>query len=144
VTSALQVKRFEDLNVGDRVTFTKTISETDLYLFAGITGDFYPLHVDAEYAKHSRFGERVVHGMLVGSLLSTVNGLLLGIGGGISLGQTLRFRRPVKIGDTITAEAEILEKLPETRRLRFRTVCRNQRGEIVVEGEALEMKDETP
>lgn len=144
MTSALQVKRFEDLNVGDRVTFTKTISETDLYLFAGITGDFYPLHVDAEYAKHSRFGERVVHGMLVGSLLSTVNGLLLGIGGGISLGQTLRFRRPVKIGDTITAEAEILEKLPETRRLRFRTVCRNQRGEIVVEGEALEMKDETP
>jgi 3-hydroxybutyryl-CoA dehydratase len=144
VTPTLQVKRFEDLAVGDRVTFTKTISETDIYLFAGITGDFYPLHMDAEYAKHSRFGERVAHGMLVGSLISTVNGLLLGVGGGISLGQTLRFRRPVKIGDTITAEAEIVEKIPTTRRLRFRTVCRNQRGEIVVEGEALEMKDEGP
>jgi 3-hydroxybutyryl-CoA dehydratase len=134
-------KPFEAFAVGDRATFTKTITEADLLLFAGVSGDQYPLHVDAEYARTTRFGARVAHGLLTASLLSTTNGLLLQRPGGISLAQTLRFLGPVYVGDTITATTEVIEIVPERRRLRCRTTCVNQRGEVVVDGEALEQKD---
>ncbi|MBI2891222.1 MAG: MaoC family dehydratase [Nitrospirae bacterium] len=138
----LERKRYEDLKVGDRATLTRTITETDIVLFAGLTGDYYPVHVDEEYARRSRFGGRIAHGMLVGSLVSTLNGWILGTGGGISLRQTLEFRKPVRPGDTITAVAEITELIPEKRQLRVKHTLTNQRGEVVVTGEALEMKDE--
>jgi 3-hydroxybutyryl-CoA dehydratase len=135
-------KRFEDFAVGDRATFTKTIGEADILLFAAVSGDTYALHVDEEYAKATRFGRRVAHGMLTASLLSATNGGLLQKPGGISLSQTLRFLKPVFAGDTITACTEVVEILPAQRRLRCRTTCVNQRGELVIEGEALEQKDE--
>lgn len=127
--------------MGDRAVLTRTITEADVVLFAGLTGDFYPVHMDQEYAKHTRFGGRIAHGMLVGSLVSTLNGWLLGIGGGISLRQTLEFRKPVYPGDTITAIGEITELIPEKRQLRVKHTLTNQKGEVVVTGEALEMKD---
>ena len=139
-----ETKPFEAFRVGDRATFTKTIGEADVLLFAAVSGDNYPLHVDEEYAKTTRFGRRVAHGLMTASLLSATNGMLLQKPGGISLAQTLRFLKPVYPGDTITACTEVVEILAEKRRLRCRTTCRNQHGELVVDGEALEQKDDEP
>ncbi|MBC5810327.1 MAG: MaoC family dehydratase [Candidatus Eremiobacteraeota bacterium] len=135
------MKPFEAFKVGDRATFTKTIGEADILLFAAISGDNYSVHVDEEYAKTTRFGGRIAHGMLTASMLSATNGMLLQQPGGISVAQTLRFLKPVYPGDTITARSEVVEILVEKRRLRCRTWCTNQRGEIVIEGEAIEQKD---
>ncbi|GAC1403026.1 MAG: MaoC family dehydratase [Candidatus Velthaea sp.] len=135
------IKAFEEFRVGDRATFSKTITEADIVMFAAVSGDFYELHHDEEYAKTTRFGQRVAHGMLSASLLSTTNGALLQRPGGISLSQTLTFKAPVFPGDTLTACTEVVEILHERRRLRCRTTVLNQRGELVVEGEALEQKD---
>ncbi len=137
-----ETKPFEAFAVGDRASFSKTITEADVLLFSAVSGDNYPLHVDESYARAGRFGRRVAHGLLTASLLSTTNGLLLQRPGGISLAQTLRFLRPVYLGDTITACTEVVEILIAKRRLRCRTTCTNQHGEIVIEGEALEQKDD--
>jgi 3-hydroxybutyryl-CoA dehydratase len=136
-----ETKPFEAFELGDKATFSKTIGEADLLLFAALSGDNYPVHVDEEYAKTTRFGGRIAHGLLTASLLSATNGMLLQKPGGISLAQTLRFLLPVHPGDTITACSEVVEIIPEKRRMRFRTTCTNQRGELVVDGEALEQKD---
>ena len=135
-------KRYEEFRVGDRATFAKTITEADILLFAAVSGDQYPLHVDAEYARTTRFGQRAAHGMLSASLLSTVIGLLLQKPGGINVEQRIRYRKPVFIGDTLTAQAEVVELLPERRRLRCSATVTNQRGETVIDGEALVQKDE--
>ncbi|MGD0051334.1 MAG: MaoC family dehydratase [Vulcanimicrobiaceae bacterium] len=140
--TAYGTKPFEAFAVGDRAEFSKTITDADILLFAGVSGDQYPLHVDAEYARDTRFGQRAAHGMLTASLISTVNGLLLQRPGGIFVEQTLHFRRPVFIGDTLTASAEVVEVLPARRRLRARTTIANQRGDVVVEGIAVLQKDE--
>jgi 3-hydroxybutyryl-CoA dehydratase len=136
-------KPFEAFAVGDRATFTKTITDADLLLFTAVSGDHYPLHGDEEYAKTTRFGGRIAHGLLTASLLSTANGLLLKRPGGISVRQTLHYLLPVYPGDTITAASEVVEIIAEKRRLRCRTTCVNQRGELVVDGEAVEQKDPT-
>jgi len=123
-------KPFEAFVVGDRAEFSKTITDADILLFAGVSGDQYPLHVDAEYARDTRFGQRAAHG------------LLLQRPGGIFVEQTLHFRKPVFIGDTLTASAEVVEVLTARRRLRARTTIANQRGDVVVEGIAVLQKDE--
>ena len=135
------IKEFGEFKVGDKAVFSKTITDADIVMFAAVSGDFYELHHDEEYAKTTRFGRRVAHGMLSASLLSTTNGMLLQRPGGISLAQTLTFRAPVYPGDTLTACTEVIEILSERRRLRCRTTVINQRGELVVDGEALEQKD---
>ena len=129
---------------GQRAAVTKTISEADVYAFAGMTGDFNPLHVDAEFARKSRFGERIAHGMLTAGLISTVLGMKLPGPGAIFLGQTLKFLKPVRFGDTITAEAEVVSYRSEKRILTLRTKCANQRGEQVLEGEATVLVDPLP
>ena len=134
-------KPFDAFRVGDRAEITRTFTHEDVALFAALSGDHHPAHLDADYARGTRFGERVVHGMLTASLLSAANALLLGTPGAISVEQTLRFMRPVRIGDAITARSEVVELLPKQRRLRCRTTCVNQRGELVLAGEALEQKD---
>lgn len=126
---------------GQRASVTKTISEADVYAFAGITGDFNPLHVDAEFGRRSRFGERIAHGMLTAGLISAVLGMKLPGPGGIFLGQTLKFLKPVNFGDTITAEAEVVSYRSEKRILTLKTTCANQRGEQVIEGEAVLLVD---
>ena len=137
-------KRFEAFRVGDAETFAKTITDADIVLFAGISGDTYPLHLDAEYAKRTRFGARIAHGMLSASLLSAVNAALLGTPGGIYVSQTVHFRAPVYIGDTLTARAEVVEVVAARRRLRARTTIHNQKGELVIEGESVVQKDDVP
>jgi 3-hydroxybutyryl-CoA dehydratase len=135
-------KAYEAFRVGDSATFSKTITEADVLLFAAVSGDNYPLHVDAEYAKTTRFGQRAAHGMLTASLLSTVVGLLLQRPGGIYVEQTIHFKRPVFIGDTLTARAEVTELIPERRRMRITTRIENQRGEAVLTGDGVIQKDE--
>jgi 3-hydroxybutyryl-CoA dehydratase len=134
-------KPFEAFAAGDAVTFAKTITEADITLFAGLSGDTYPLHVDAEYAKSTRFGQRVAHGMLSASLLSTVNGLLLGVPGGMYVEQNLRFRRPVFVGDTLTARSEVTAIDVAKRRLHCATTVTNQHGKLVIDGTATLQKD---
>jgi 3-hydroxybutyryl-CoA dehydratase len=135
-------KAFEEFAVGDRTTFSKTITDAEIALFCGISGDMYALHVDEEYAKTTRFGRRAAHGMLTASLLSTVNGALLQKPGGMYVSQTLHFRRPVFVGDTLTATSEVVELIPEKRRLRCATRVVNQAGKVVLDGEAMLQKDE--
>jgi 3-hydroxybutyryl-CoA dehydratase len=134
-------KPFEAFAIGDRATFRKTFTDADVLLFAAVSGDNYPLHVDATYAQSTRFERRVVHGMLTASLLSTTNGLLLQEPGGIFVSQTLKFLRPVFPGDTIAAQSEVVEILVQKRRLRCHTTCTNQHGKLVVDGEAVLQKD---
>jgi len=128
--------RLEDLTIGQTAEFAKTITDADVTLFAGVTGDFNPVHVDETAAQRSRFGGRIAHGMLSAGIISaTIAGKLPGPGS-IYLSQTLRFTAPVRIGDTVTASVSILEILTAKRRVRLSTVCRNQNGATVLDGEA--------
>jgi len=127
----------KSVSVGETASLSKTISEADIVLFAGISGDFNPLHLDAEYAKTTRFGERIAHGILTAGLISAVLGTRLPGPGGIYLGQTLNFRKPVKIGDTITATAKVTSYDPEKRIVKLETNCHNQDGVLVLTGEAV-------
>ncbi|HEX5727624.1 MAG TPA: MaoC family dehydratase [Longimicrobiaceae bacterium] len=131
--------RFEEIAVGQAAEFTRTVTETDVVLFAGITGDFNPAHVDAVAAAQGRFGGRIAHGMLSASFISTVLGMKLPGPGTIYLSQSLRFTRPVRIGDTVTARAEVAEVTAEKRRVRLATTVRNQDGDTVIDGEAVVM-----
>jgi 3-hydroxybutyryl-CoA dehydratase len=128
-----------ELSIGDTAAFSKTISEYDVYAFAGITGDLNPVHIDRIAAEASPFGGRVAHGMLTAALLSTVLGLKLPGPGTIYLSQSLRFRKPVYIGDTITARVEVAELNVDKNRVRLATRCTNERGEVVAEGESVVM-----
>lgn len=125
------------LKIGQRAQFSKTISESDVYMFAGVTGDMNPAHLDMEYAKGTVFKERIAHGMLSASLISTVLGMELPGKGTIYLCQELKFVSPVHFGDTITAMVEVIEKDEKRDRVTLKTTCFNQSGGIVVEGEAI-------
>ena len=127
----------EQLEIGQNAEFSKTISESDVYLFAGVTGDMNPAHINAEYSKDSVFNQRVVHGMLSASLISTVLGTELPGRGTIYLQQEVKFVAPVHFGDTITATVEVLEKNIKKNRGKLRTVCTTQEGQVVVDGEAI-------
>ena len=127
---------YDQLNIGDSAFFEKTISESDVYSFAGIIGDFNPAHINKTYAENSRFGHRIAHGMLSGSLFSTVIGMKLPGEGTIYLGQSLEFKAPVYFGDTIKATVKVAEKL-EKGRVKLECAATNQDGIIVISGEAL-------
>lgn len=128
---------FADMNVGDSASLSKTVTESDILTFAGLTMDFNPVHVNAEYAKESIFKERIAHGMLSAGFISAVLGTTLPGPNSIYLGQELKFTAPVKIGDTVTATATIMEKKEDKRILKLKTVVTNQRGEVVVDGSAV-------
>lgn len=128
---------FDTLQVGQTAELTRTITETDVVLYAGITGDMNPAHIDQVAAEASQFRGRIAHGMLTAGLISAALGMKLPGPGSIYLEQSLRFIRPVRIGDTVTAKVEVLELIPEKRRARLSTTCRNSDGEAVLKGEAL-------
>lgn len=130
-------KTIDELKTGDKAHFTKTVSETDIYMYAGITGDFNPAHINEEYAKDTHFKGRIAHGMLMGGFISTVIGNQLPGPGTIYLKQDLEFLGPVRIGDTITAEVEVMEIIEEKKHVRLKTACVNQEGKKVVDGYAL-------
>ena len=133
------LKTIDTIQVGDFATFTKTISESDVYMYAGISGDFNPAHINAVEAEKGIFKERIAHGMLTASLISTVLGTQLPGPGTIYLSQDLSFKKPVKFGDTIEAKVEVIERIEEKNRLILRTTCTNQYGEIVIDGKAMVM-----
>lgn len=133
--------RIDELEVGQSAEMAKTVTESDIALFAGVTGDFNPVHVDAVAAERTRFGGRIAHGILSAGFISAVIAMRLPGAGSIYLSQSLRFTKPVRIGDTVTARVEVLEVVATKRRVRLATTCRNQNGETVVEGEAVVMVD---
>jgi 3-hydroxybutyryl-CoA dehydratase len=130
-------KTIGELSIGDVAQFAKTVTEADIYLYAGITGDFNPAHINEEYARTTFFKTRIAHGMLAAGFISTVMGTLLPGPGCIYVKQELTFLAPVRIGDTITARVEVLELIPEKNRARFKTTCTNQEGTQVLDGEAV-------
>jgi 3-hydroxybutyryl-CoA dehydratase len=130
-------KTIDELKVGDMAEFTKTVSEADIYLYAGVTGDVNPAHIDEVHASTTFFKTRIAHGMLLGGFISTVLGNTLPGHGTIYMKQELEFLAPVRIGDTVTARAEVVEVIKEKNRVRLRTTCVNQEGKMVVDGEAL-------
>jgi 3-hydroxybutyryl-CoA dehydratase len=127
----------KSFQIGERDSFTKTVTEADVTTFAGLIGDFNPLHVDAEYARKSRFGRRVAHGIFTGGLISAVLGNKLPGPGAIYLSQQLEFLAPVFIGDTITATVEVTAWRPEKRIITLKTDAYNQAEKQVVTGKAV-------
>lgn len=128
--------QFAELVLGQVAEVSKTITKADIEAFAALTGDTNPMHLDEAFAAATRFGGLIAHGMLSAGLISTVLGTRLPGTGAIYLGQSLRFTAPVRPGDTVTARAEVVELVPAKRRVRIRTTGTNQRGEVVIDGEA--------
>jgi len=129
----INVEGFNAVEIGRTVRFSKTVGESDVYLFAGITGDFSPNHVNEEYMKTTRYGQRIAHGVLAIGYMSTASSKILeGIPGPrVSYGyDRVRFLKPIFIGDTITVEYTIEEKVPEKYELLSKVTVANQRGEL--------------
>ena len=136
----MQGRTYDTIKIGDKAYFSKTITDADIHSFSSITADFNPIHVDEVYAANSALGKkmggRIVQGMLAASLFSTLVGMYIPGKGALYVSQTCNFRRPVKIGDTLRAECEVVEKM-EKFRVRMAMRCINQNGETVVDGEAI-------
>jgi 3-hydroxybutyryl-CoA dehydratase len=137
-------KTLAELKIGDRAQFAKTVSESDIYLYAGVTGDFNPAHTNEAYAKKTFFKTRIAHGMLTAGFLSTVMATHLPGPGTIYLSQTVNFLVPVRIGDTITAAAVVAELYPDKNRVKLKTFCLNQHGTKVLDGEAIVSPPKAP
>jgi 3-hydroxybutyryl-CoA dehydratase len=131
---------FGEIKIGDKASIIKTVTETDLSLFAQITGDVNPVHLDEEYAKKTIFKTRIAHGMLTASFISAVLGTTLPGANTIYVSQELVFKAPVKIGETVTATVEVMEKVDRRRWIILKTTVVNQDGIVVVDGKATVMK----
>lgn len=138
------MKTIDTIQIGDSASFTKTVTEADVVLYAGLSGDLNPAHVDEESAKKGMFGRRIAHGMLSAGFISNVLGMQLPGPGTIYMGQELRFVKPVYIGDTVTATATVVEKIEEKNRLKLETVVTNQNGDVVITGMATVMPPKAP
>jgi len=134
---------FEDLSVGQEASLSNTVSEANIVAFAEISGDRNPVHLDADYAATTVFKERIAHGMLSAAYISAVFGMKLPGPGAIYISQTLKFKAPVKIGDTVVTTVKVAELVPEKRRARFECVC-TVNDKPVVEGEAMMMVPARP
>ena len=128
---------FDTLKVGQKDSISKKITAEVVEAFADVCEDHYPLHLDEAFAKTTQYGQRIAHGMISAGLISAVHGIKLPGMGTIYMSQSLKFRRPVFLGDTLTAWVEIQEKIEEKKRVITKTWVENQDGHVVVEGEAL-------
>lgn len=140
-------RTYDEIMVGDKAGFSKTITESDIHSFSAFTADFNPIHVDEVYSTTSSLGKkmggRIAQGMLSASLFSTLVGMYIPGKGALYVSQTCNFKRPVRIGDTLRAECEVVQKM-EKGRVRMHMQCVNQRGETVVEGEAIAIAAKHP
>ncbi|MBI5488415.1 MAG: MaoC family dehydratase [Deltaproteobacteria bacterium] len=127
-------RRYADIQIGEKASVSKTVTDEVVRRFAEVTEDYNPVHVDAEFAAKSLFKERIAHGMLGAGLISAVLGTRLPGPNTIYLGQEMKFLAPVKLGDTITAEVEVVEKIDKPKMLKLKTVVRNQSGTVVIDG----------
>jgi 3-hydroxybutyryl-CoA dehydratase len=132
----LRVLYFEDLTVDLTETFSKTVSSSDVVGFAEVTGDRNPIHLSEHFAARTTFGTRIAHGLYTASLISALLGTRLPGPGAVYISQTLNFRAPVRIGDTVIVTVTVAELLPENSRVRLTCTCRVG-AEIVLDGEAL-------
>ncbi len=130
-------KTIDELKVGEYAELSKTIAESDVYLYAGITGDFNPAHINEEYAAGTFFKTRIAHGMLPAGFISAILGTKLPGPGTIYVKQELKFLAPVKMGDTITARVEVTEIDRDKKKVTLKTTCTNQEGTVVLDGEAV-------
>ncbi|QWT16584.1 bifunctional enoyl-CoA hydratase/phosphate acetyltransferase [Sphingobium xenophagum] len=132
----IENRTFDEIAIGEEANLTRSLSQDDIQLFALVSGDVNPAHVDADYAATDIFHRVIAHGMWGGGLISAVLGTQLPGPGAIYLSQSLRFLKPVDLGDAITASVRVIEKIPEHGTLVLQCVCRNQKGEDVITGEA--------
>jgi len=133
-------KGIDALEIGMRESFSKTVAEADVYAFAGITGDFYGVHVDEEFAKKTRFGTRIAHGALLVGFISTVMAKMtskIPPPGGVSYRYDIKFTAPVKFGDTITTQLTVSEKIPARREVILEALSTNQKQETVLKGKTV-------
>ena len=133
--TAQKITYFEDLQLGQEASLSNTVSEAGIAAFAEVSGDKNPIHLDAAYAAGTMFKERIAHGMLSAAYISAVFGMKLPGPGAIYISQTLNFKAPVKIGDTVVTTVKLVELTPEKKRARFETVCAVN-GKPVLAGEA--------
>ena len=129
-------KFIDEIKMGDSAQISNTVTEKTIKDFAEATGDFNPIHLDQAYAEKTYFKGRIAHGVLSVGYISSVLGNLLPGPGGILLSQEVKFLAPVRIGDIITAKAEVIEMIPKKNRIKLKTTCTNQKGEVVVDGTA--------
>ena len=134
--SQLSNYTYDEISIGQTASYSKSISEKDIQLFAAVSGDVNPVHLDAEFAAGTRFKERIAHGMLTGAIVSAALALELPGPGTIYLGQTLRFRLPVKIGDEVTVKLEVTEKRDDKKIVTLDCKAINARGKTVASGTA--------
>lgn len=130
-------KTISEIKSGEKAEFAKTVSESDVYGYAGITGDLNPAHINEAYAKKTFFKTRIAHGMLLGGFISAVIGTRLPGPGTIYISQELNFKAPVQFGDTVTAQVEVAEINTEKNRVVLSTKCTNQNGTLLVDGRAV-------
>jgi 3-hydroxybutyryl-CoA dehydratase len=138
MATAVKGLYFEDLKVGEEASVSNTVTEADIEAFAALSGDRNPVHLDAAYAATTLFKERIAHGMLSAAYISAVFGMKLPGPGAIYVSQTLSFKAPVKIGDTVVTSVKIVELIAEKKRARFECVC-SVGGKPVLVGEAVLM-----
>lgn len=135
----METYTISEISIGQSASITKTITEGDVYIFAGFTGDLNPVHINEEFAATTKFGRRIAHGLLASTMIGHVLGQKLPGGGSIYVSQTLLFKAPVFIGDSITCTLEVTDINSERNRLALRTLCTNQIGTVVIDGEAVSM-----
>ncbi|MFW9927835.1 MAG: MaoC family dehydratase [Candidatus Thorarchaeota archaeon] len=133
----MEVKSYEDIEIGQKDSLTHTITTEDIELFGKLSGDYNPVHFNDEFAKKTIFKGRIAHGLLSGAFISTLLANKLPGPGSVYLKQEFIFKKPVKIGDKITVQAEVVNKFDDKKHILLKTYCTNQNGEIVLDGEAL-------
>ncbi len=133
----MKVTKYSDIKLGQVAKVVHTITEDDIQTFGDLSGDYNPLHFNEDWAKTTIFGERIAHGLLTASFISTAIGMDLPGPGTIYMSQNMRFLGPVRIGDTITTHVEVIKLNDEKERVTLKTTCTNQDGSLVLDGEAL-------
>jgi 3-hydroxybutyryl-CoA dehydratase len=133
----MEIAKYEDIRIGQHAEYVRTVTSEDIEMFGQVSGDYNPLHFDEDWAKTTMFKGRIAHGILTATYVSTVIGMKLPGPGTIYISQSMKFRRPVRIGDRITARVEVTEKNDEKEFLTLKTVCINQEDKVVLDGEAV-------
>jgi len=133
----MEIAKYEDIRIGQHAEYVRTVTSEDIEMFGQVSGDYNPLHFDEDWAKTTMFKGRIAHGILTATYVSTVIGMKLPGPGAIYMSQSMKFRRPVRIGDTITARVEVIGKNDEKELLMLKTVCINQEDKVVLDGEAI-------
>ena len=135
----MEIAKYEDIKIGQHAEYVRTVTSEDIEMFGQVSGDYNPLHFNEDWAKTTMFKGRIAHGILTATYVSTVIGMKLPGPGTIYISQNMKFRRPVRIGDTITARVEVINRNNEKEFLTLKTVCINQEDKVVLDGEAVVM-----